>query len=970
MSLAPAQPLDPSGEPAVTAAGLADGTWLEADLSFYQSYPWCLNPCPTVRQAVAHLRGELGRLGGVPEGWQAAEVRTNVFLLACTLLNSADDYLRGPAYRLPRRAAALPLARVALWAVERATATLRARAVRRVRRWRDGWQAALDAFLQVFVAEGPPDPAALAGAGAGLTALLEVPLPRGLLAEHTQIPSAFRKQDLTHFDVLALGRKLVAHFPDRGRPVLVVGIRTAGSYFAPLLRAFLKGQGYRIVDAVTVRPNKGAGPRERAELARCGRAGYLAAVVDDPPGSGDTLGLAVDLTRAAGFTADRLAVLFPVHRRRRDWTDQPEAVSVAGLTVLTLGPEEWHKQRLLELEAAEGPLTDYFRRRGYGGARVVASPEADRLSAGLEDLAEESRRTRLKRVCEVRLETAAGGEETCYVLAKSVGWGWLGYHAFVIGRRLAGLVTPVLGLRDGILYTEWLTPAPMGEDADRERWVRAAAGYVAARARALRLGEGDFARFGRSPQHEGFAVFSRVLSRAYGGVAAAGLMRPRVLRHLADQPGPPPTLIDGRMRPAEWVAGPAGLLKADFEHHGLGKNELNVTDPAYDLADATLHLGLSPDEEARLVRLYAEQSGDADVAGRLFRHKLLAGVWAMDAALRGLLYQPHLTHRQQDFHRQFVSAWHFLTVQAARFCGGLCGAPAAPRWGSPLVVLDVDGVLDRRLFGFPCTSAAGVRALALLHAHGWPVAIDTARSAAEVKEYCRAYGLVGAVAEYGSYVWDAVAARARVVVGPEALGQLERARQALGRLPGVFLDERYVYSVRACTYEEGGPGPLPTLAVQQVMAGEGLDRLRFLQTTVDTTVVAREVDKGKGLLALLDLAGRANAETVAVGDTEPDLAMFRAATRGFAPAHTSCARLARSLGCRIAGLPYQRGLLEIVRSLVHADGGRCEQCARCRGRLAEGPDLFVDLLEAADRGGRSALLRALLDPLALQVFVR
>ncbi len=91
------------------------------------------------------------------------------------------------------------------------------------------------------------------------------------------------------------------------------------------------------------------------------------------------------------------------------------------------------------------------------------------------------------------------------------------------------------------------------------------------------------------------------------------------------------------------------------------------------------------------------------------------------------------------------------------------------------MVLDIDGVIDRRVFGFPCTSAAGIEALALLHAHERSIALDTARSAVEVREYCSAYGLVGGVAEYGSYVWDAVEGRGRTLVSPESLGQLESA---------------------------------------------------------------------------------------------------------------------------------------------------------------------------------------------------
>ena len=32
----------------------------------------------------------------------------------------------------------------------------------------------------------------------------------------------------------------------------------------------------------------------------------------------------------------------------------------------------------------------------------------------------------------------------------------------------------------------------------------------------------------------------------------------------------------------------------------------------------------------------------------------------------------------------------------------------APQWRSPLVVMDIDGVLDKQIFGFPSTTAAGV----------------------------------------------------------------------------------------------------------------------------------------------------------------------------------------------------------------------------------------------------------------------
>jgi trehalose-6-phosphatase len=138
-------------------------------------------------------------------------------------------------------------------------------------------------------------------------------------------------------------------------------------------------------------------------------------------------------------------------------------------------------------------------------------------------------------------------------------------------------------------------------------------------------------------------------------------------------------------------------------------------------------------------------------------------------------------------------------------------------------VLDIDGVLDRRLFGFPSTTAAGIEALSLLRAHELSVAVNTARSVAEVKDYCLAYSLAGGVAEHGSCLWDAVRQRGRVLISPEAQRQLDELRKNLQRIPGVFLDDRHQYSVRAFTYRDKPSGLIATLAkaIRSLSVGDG-----------------------------------------------------------------------------------------------------------------------------------------------------
>ena len=257
----------------------------------------------------------------------------------------------------------------------------------------------------------------------------------------------------------------------------------------------------------------------------------------------------------------------------------------------------------------------------------------------MQNTASDERGIRLKRIFEVQLETPEGKKQTKYILAKSVGWGWLSYRAFLIGHRLTGFVPPLLGLRDGILYMEWI-PQPAGEPGNKRNvLLEASAAYVAARVRRLNL-VASAANHDLKRYNNGIRLLEKAFSRAYGRFLTDLLMRSRVGGLVRDLGCPCPTLVDGNMNSNEWILGPQRPLKTDYEHHGMGKTALNVTDPAYDLADAILNLALSPEEENSLVRQYIAESGDAAVERRLFIQKLLAGLWAMSQTQQQLFNSP------------------------------------------------------------------------------------------------------------------------------------------------------------------------------------------------------------------------------------------------------------------------------------------------------------------------------------------
>jgi haloacid dehalogenase-like hydrolase len=945
---------------------------LASERDFYDGYDWSLNTYPTLENSILHLRQELGRLDQYAEEWQLRERMLNVYLLACAVTNEVDDFLVGTRYDFSKAKRIPALGGIFVQGFDRVHSYVRKNRERRLRRlneWNRRWLEALDQFLQILVSGAAADAQRLQNAGNQLAKLLEQNLPEGLKRRRLRNPAFFHVRDLTHFDILKMGDKFIAAFPDRKQPIVLVGLRTAGSYFNPLLRAYLKVNGYADVDTLTVRPRSVVGWSEKAHIAECAKADRLAVVMDEPPVSGgSTAGMAKILYKA-GFPKNKVVALFPVFHLYTEWRKGWGNLLNSGTRALTLEPNEWHKAELLESAAVLSAIKPYFNDRGYASVSLRTSG-ADSFNKELRYFSEEKMHTRLKRVYEIQLRKRSGETETRYVLAKSVGWGWLGYRAYLLGKRLGQFVPPMLGMRNGVIYTEWLPQASPVADLPLNGHSATLGSYVANRVRWARLADDPSADLIRDNQHKGYEELAGLLGHAYGSSMAAALKRPRIQQRLGENRSPVPTVIDAKMRSQEWITSSSSLLKTDFEHHAMGKRELEMVDPAYDLAEASLHFNLSEAEEQKLIARYIEESDDAKVGDRLFLHKLLAGTWSMIHAQLNL-NDKRLTHRMNDFNRQYLRAWEFLTLQTARHCGRQCVRPQSRRWQSPLVVLDVDGVLDRNVFfTFPSITAAGMQAVSLLHSHGMAVTLDSARSLYEVKQYCEAYGFVGGVAEYGSSLWDAVNQQERVLVSPEALSQLETLRSALRKIPGVFLNDTYQHSIRAYTFGRERTVALPTLMISGLLGQMKLDRLRFHQTEIDTAVLAKDIDKGTGLQAIIAHIGIPNVETIAVGDSEPDLDMFRVATRSFAPSQISCSDKAAKLGCKISRQPYQPGLLEITRSILHPDGKRCARCEAVDGGDRQQGDLFMELLQVADRKRIPLLVEAMLDPMAVRAFVK
>ena len=96
---------------------------------------------------------------------------------------------------------------------------------------------------------------------------------------------------------------------------------------------------------------------------------------------------------------------------------------------------------------------------------------------------------------------------------------------------------------------------------------------------------------------------------------------------------------------------------------------------------------------------------------------------------------------------------------------------------------------------------------------------------------------------------------------------------------------------------------------------------------------------------------------IAVGDSEADLAMFKAASRSFALANLGCKRAARLFGCEVVAQAYQSGLLQIVQ---HVAGIRhFEPISAVENEY----DALIDeIFKVADLPFRTRFWRALRDP--------
>jgi adenine/guanine phosphoribosyltransferase-like PRPP-binding protein/hydroxymethylpyrimidine pyrophosphatase-like HAD family hydrolase len=889
--------------------------------------------------AVTNLLVDLDELGSLLNDAVCRRDWLDAFLLAAGINQIVEDCLHEAPYPLDDAGLLLskgasPVAHLAGRALAGSARGLRYldgrfHDAKRVLAWQGQVAAVVDDLADVVIAyaEGPPE---LIDRCRRL-ALQTAYLPARERTAVVRVPACFHNFDQRPEDLMRLAQRFTDRWPEADRPPLVVGVRTSGSYLAPLLAASLRARGRSQASVMTIRPGRVLLAPERCRVRRQASRGGQVLLIDDPPVTGASIAHAARAVQRLGIANDSIVVVLGL---AADSDDPPP--KLAEYHAVTLASQEWTANLRLDPRAVRSALEELL-----DGELELHSLE--QLPLGGAGPSRGHRRARFR----VRgLDRTEGNACQLDVLATTVGCGYLGAHELAVSETLGAFTPRTLGLRDGVLYREWL-PGERRIAPDAPELPSAVASYVAARRRLLPVGRDmSIAMAGQDPLWE---VVASMLGRGFAGAAplARILLVNRIVRRLLAVAEP--SVVDGRMTPEHWFTGEHGLspIKVSLGDRTYWNRGLACFDATFDLTGAApSHLGGTLASDVRAA--WERETGEQIEAGR----------W--------LLYElAHQWGRAQESRPREADVRNACARAAASYFADRFIADLDPAEAGPVCALDIDGVLESEQFGFSMLTRASATALRALLAHGYRPVPVTGRGLAEVRDRCRAYGLIGGVAEYGSALWLAEGDRMVQLLNPASSRALDRLRTILREQDDVMLDPAYVCAVRAYRIDAGG-ARTPLRAAEApafVQACGGPRAIRDIPGDGQTDFVAADVDKASGLRALLRALAegsdavhlRAPEVALSVGDTAEDAPIHALASASFVPAHADIAAVG-STASRVSR-PYQAGLSQAVEWLL---GHRPGTCAGCRVPPAAPEDeLLLDLLSVAEDGRLGIALGAL-----------
>lgn len=721
-------------------------------------------------------------------------------------------------------------------------------------------------------------------------------VPQGVRGTPLRLPSAFRNLDMRPEDVQKLMGDVMERWPDSAQPLLVVGVRTAGSYLAPLATAFLRAGGRRNARSMTVRPGQSWLEKERQLLRWAVETGALAIIVDDPPNTWSTVAETADLLAGQGIKRSSVVLAMQTFP-----TTSPPPDSL-GVHPLVLQPwDRYHVQRLLEPEGVKASLQALLD--GAATVRSVKRLPFDPHHGG---------RAHVGALYEVKLAEQRRPPQKRLIYVQGVGVGYFGTHAAAISERLQSFLPRVYGVAGGLLFREWLPDEQRLGDADPGDWVaEPIVDYIWARARAFPVTEDVSRRLkGRPSLWRGIGRF---LSQPFG--RAQLISWPFLQAWTRDLLRVErPSVVDARTGLSSWFReSPHSLRlkKIGFTDQAFSAYDTHCYDPVFDLAAAAASddSGMLDD---RLRYLYATRSGDTVDAERWLLYQL---VHIADQDIELDVRDPETERRMSRRFQRFFGDLLLSDVQMASE-GGLCA-------------LDLDGVLESTPLGISATNLDGARALRALHLHGYRPVIASGRSLAEVRERCVNYRAAGGVAEYGAAIYVTATDQTHELVTAVERRSLDSVRSTVEGLPGVVVDEGSRLAVRAYRLDRRGRRrALSEDQVRLALTAVGGRGVRSIPGQAQTDFMAERVTKATGLQALAGELGESVTAgpllAMAVGDSASDLPALRLARYAFAPSNAD--EEIRRADITVLRQACQAGLAEATARLLGHRPGHCSTC--------------------------------------------
>lgn len=728
-------------------------------------------------------------------------------------------------------------------------------------------------------------------------------LPSGLLSSILRLPSCFRSFDQQPADLELICREFSQRWPQLSRPLAVIGIRTSGSYLAPLAAAYLRDNGYLNITVLTLRPGRPFMKSEREAVQTVIEQNGLVLVCDDPPDSGRALKKSIRDLERAGVPENFIILLLQLFG---DCNTLPPALQK--FPVVLLPWQNWTIHKKLSPAAVQLTLQEMLE----PDFRVK---EIKQLTGIEQDVP----RSHVQRQYQATLINCKDGKQTERLIqVKGAGLGYFGEHWLAVEQGVKGFVSEIYSLKDGLLYQAGL-PEKDGLISQHNGHFKAAARsiaeYVYARHRGLPVKQ-DVATslFGQGPAWE---AASNLLSQAFGRVGLAvriPLVDPLVKRLLSVAE---PSVIDGNLAVSQWYLRetPAGaLIKTGYADFDFSHLDLYCYDPVFDIAGIQVESHVNP-LSIQVRDFYQEISGKTISEERWLLYRMVH-IW--DLYRKNQIDLTRMNRALARVVQQYYSELYFKDL--------------LPDPSGKLCAIDIDGVVETEHLGYPSLSPASALALRSLILHGYQPVLATGRCLDEVRERCEAYHLSGGVAEYGAVMYNHRTGTSQVLLSSEEQADLEQLRAILGKMEGIYLDPDYLQVVRAYRLLPDGQkcSLSPETAGNILDLYSGKNRIRAIQGDSQTDFMVLGVDKGKALrLLAAELLPNLSGEdrhlfSLAVGDTLSDIPMFELSERAFAPAHADPAM--RSAGVLKMKSPYQAGFSQAVAWLLCHRPGSCPNC--------------------------------------------